>query len=98
MKQITKKYIFKCKLKGEPIDLSFCAGKKKEWEDAVRQLIKFEILTEDQETPNPNDIEFLKDPKAGAYYLHYPIKAKFRDNDDDELTTSIVTPRRVLVK
>lgn len=97
MNTLTKKYIFECKLAGKPIDISDCLGPAR-WSRTMKMLIECEILTEDHSTPKPWDVKFLKEPKAGAYYLHYPIQAKYRENDDPEWTISTITPRRILMK
>ena len=48
MRPLTKKYIFKCKLAGEPIDLTSYAENKAdddEWNDLVVLLLKTGILS-----------------------------------------------------
>ncbi len=96
MRPLTKKYIFECKLKGEPIDLSHYAGKKKAWASAVRKLIEFEILTEDHTPPRPYELEFLDNPQTDMYILHYPIIIQF--DKDGELFPNITRPQRVFIK
>lgn len=72
MREITKKYLFECKLKGVPVDLTDYA-RDETWELIIPTLIELGILSKEPIMNISTDINKDKGP-VDRWYFQYPIK------------------------
>lgn len=75
MRSLTKKYIFECRLKGNPIDLTDYQGD--DWNDLVIKLEKLGILSDQY----PTVVKVQAKENSKLYYLQYPIKIRYKDKN-----------------
>ncbi len=79
MRQITKKYIFEQKLKGEPIDL-LDYNTMETWEKIIPTLIELNIISKDSKTNIFTDINQDKGPED-RWYFQYAVRITSSDHE-----------------
>lgn len=72
MRQITKKYFFKCKLEGAPIDLTEY-NTDEEWDKIIPALIEIGLILKEPKTSISTDINRSKDGPEDRWYFQYPV-------------------------
>lgn len=73
MNELTKKYIFECKLKGIPIDLRDVSTKS-EWKKALNLLVKSGIFKFDESS--------IDRPAGIRYSILYPVMGHFTEHEN----------------
>jgi len=71
MRQITKKYLFECKLKGTPVDLTDYIDE--DWDKVIPSLIEIGLISKAPETNISTDINKDKGPED-RWYFQYPVR------------------------
>lgn len=72
MRQITRKYLFECKLKGAPVDLTDY-NNDEDWDKVIPSLIEIGLISKEPKTNISTDINKDKGPED-RWYFQYPVQ------------------------